>query len=267
MPRNSAGQYTPTAGNPVVTETTINSVWANLLVADLGSEVTNSLDRQGRGGMLAGLKLLDGSVGTPGLTFTNELSSGLYRISAGNFAFSVGGVSILRLAAALIEFLTPVQINGNLDISSVLTVDGDIVGGEDFLLTGNVDVGGSGVFDGTLTAAPATLDTHLPNYEQVINIFQQYIDVPIVTDELTAGACFSTDSDVTLPTGLAANTVYEIYNSGAVAIDIIEDTGVTIFYPGSTFEGNMILNPKGLAYVKRMAADTYMVCGPGVLLG
>ena len=84
MPRNSSGTYTlPSGINPVVAGTTVAASWANTTLSDVGSEVTNSLDRQGRGSMLAPLKLFDGLVASPGLTFSGESTTGFYRPSAG----------------------------------------------------------------------------------------------------------------------------------------------------------------------------------------
>ena len=53
--RISAGAYSLPAGNPVVSGSAISSSWANSTLADLSQEITNSLDRQGRGPMLAPL--------------------------------------------------------------------------------------------------------------------------------------------------------------------------------------------------------------------
>ena len=99
MPRNASGNYTLPAGNPVVTNTTIDTGWANGTMSDLAGEVTNSLDRNGRGGMLAALKLVDGAVGAPALTFNNEPTSGVWRSGAGIINWSLLGVETMRLIA------------------------------------------------------------------------------------------------------------------------------------------------------------------------
>lgn len=91
MPRNGSGTYTPTAGNPVVTDTTISSTWANALVNDLANEVTASLDRNGRGGMLAPLRLVNGNGAVPALAFTSDPTTGVYRISAGVVGVAASG--------------------------------------------------------------------------------------------------------------------------------------------------------------------------------
>ena len=101
MPRNSSGTYTlPSGINPVVAGTTVAASWANTTLSDVGSEVTNSLDRQGRGSMLAPLKLFDGLVASPGLTFSGESTTGFYRPSAGNLGVSVGGANVGTWKAA-----------------------------------------------------------------------------------------------------------------------------------------------------------------------
>lgn len=92
MPRNSSGTYTLPAGNPVVTGTTISSTWANTTLSDLSSEMTDSLDRSGKGGMLAPLALSDGTVALPALTFVLDPDTGVYRIGANDVAVSVGGI-------------------------------------------------------------------------------------------------------------------------------------------------------------------------------
>lgn len=53
MPRDSSGTYTPNPSTPFVTGTPIASSVANTRAADLATEITDSLSRSGKGGMLA----------------------------------------------------------------------------------------------------------------------------------------------------------------------------------------------------------------------
>lgn len=99
MPRDSNGNYTLPAGNPVVTATIIQSSWANNTLSDVATALTNSLDRNGDGGMLAALELFAGTVGTPGLSWTLESTSGLYRNAAGDFRYSISGADALQITA------------------------------------------------------------------------------------------------------------------------------------------------------------------------
>lgn len=104
MPRNSGGVYTLPAGvNPVVTGTTITSNWANTTLADVQTALTDSLDRSGRGGMLAPLKLLDGTVALPGLAFTNESSTGIGRDSSGRWFLTTLATETVRLTAGVVS--------------------------------------------------------------------------------------------------------------------------------------------------------------------
>lgn len=99
MPRNSAGTYTLPAGNPVVAGTTIDASWANDTMSDMANELTNSLSRTGAGGMLAPFRVADGSVTAPGLGFTNETNTGLYRAGTGELWLTVGGVAVAQITA------------------------------------------------------------------------------------------------------------------------------------------------------------------------
>lgn len=99
MSRDSSGNFSLVAGNPVVAGTTITDAWANSTLSDIGQALTDSLDRNGRGGMLAALKGLDGAVGTPAYTFTNESTTGFYRSSAGVIRVALSGVLQYQFSA------------------------------------------------------------------------------------------------------------------------------------------------------------------------
>ena len=106
MPRNSAGVYTLPATNPVVPFTTISASWANPTMSDIASELTNSLDRNGRGGMLAPFKIFDGTAGSPGMGFLNEPSLGIYRVGTGVMALVSGGQAIAQISNTALGILT-----------------------------------------------------------------------------------------------------------------------------------------------------------------
>lgn len=89
MSRAAGGAYTLPAGNPVVTGTIISSTWGNTTLSDIATALTDSLSRSGLGGMTAALLGTDGTQALPAYSFTNEPSSGFYRIGAGNIGLSV----------------------------------------------------------------------------------------------------------------------------------------------------------------------------------
>jgi len=64
MSRDSAGNYNLPAGNPVITGTIIETVWANPTMSDLAAALSDSLSRSGKGGMgapldMGGFKILN----------------------------------------------------------------------------------------------------------------------------------------------------------------------------------------------------------------
>jgi hypothetical protein len=108
MPRNGSGVYTLPAGNPVVSGTVIESTWANTTLNDLANEMTNSLARNGAGGMTAPFKLFDGTEAAPGLAFTLEPATGLYRESAGVAGFSALGSKRMSWSTTTVSVTVPV---------------------------------------------------------------------------------------------------------------------------------------------------------------
>jgi len=86
MPRNvSTGVYSPTSGQPVVSGTTIDPTVFNNLVADVGNEITYSIDVRGETPMTAALNLAsnkivnmaNGSAATDGVAYGQLNSSGV----------------------------------------------------------------------------------------------------------------------------------------------------------------------------------------------
>ncbi len=91
MPRNAAGTYALPAGHPVTTGTTISSTLQNTTTSDIATALTDSLDRNGNGAMLAPLELPNGTVALPAVTFDSDPDTGLYRVGANNPAMAVNG--------------------------------------------------------------------------------------------------------------------------------------------------------------------------------
>jgi len=120
MPRNSSGVYTLPASNPVAPNTIIATSWANPTMSDIGTEITNSLDRNGRGGMLAPFRISDGLVNTPGLAFTNEPATGIWRPGTGAMGVSVQGQNIATFYVKRFDLADGSMITGNFS-SATLT--------------------------------------------------------------------------------------------------------------------------------------------------
>ncbi len=100
MPRDANGNYTLPTGNPVVSQTDITSSWANGTMSDLGTEMTDSLSRSGKGGMTGPFPIIDKQGNVPGLSFATEPTSGLKREGAGDMRAQVLGVDKARFTSA-----------------------------------------------------------------------------------------------------------------------------------------------------------------------
>lgn len=75
----------------MVSGTTITSTWANNTMSDMASETTDSLNRSGKGAMLAPLRLTNGTNAAPSLTFDSDTDTGFYRVGANDLGITIGG--------------------------------------------------------------------------------------------------------------------------------------------------------------------------------
>jgi hypothetical protein len=144
--RNASGTHSLPTGNPVVTGTAITSTWANNTLTDISSELTNSLDRNGRGAMLAPLQLSSGSVGAPGLTFSSDTNTGIYRNGADDMRLACGGNDLLQCTSTTITLprgLTVTMANAG----TAITATGND-NGYGISATGGSTSGTGGVFAG-----------------------------------------------------------------------------------------------------------------------
>jgi hypothetical protein len=142
MPRDINGNYTLPAGNPVVSHETIESNWANTTFPDIAQALTNSLSRNGNGGMLVPFRFVDGTVNAPGITFQNEPTSGIYRAGLNDIRLSLITQDIIKFA------LGGVTIPGGktLTVSGLLTASGGVAVTGGITLTGGITAGS---IDGT----------------------------------------------------------------------------------------------------------------------
>lgn len=159
MPRASNGTYTLPAGNPVVTLTTISSTWANTTLEDLADAMTDSLSRTGDGGMQAPLELDSGAVGAPGLSWSAETTSGLYRAGAGDFRYSISSADVIQIVSGALRVPAGSAATPSLSIltdtnTGIYSVGADNLG---------FSIGGTLRLDITTTAFTATLPWRGPN--------------------------------------------------------------------------------------------------------
>ena len=110
MARDATGNYASPSSN-FSAGTTINANTMNGKLTDLGDEITNSLDRSGRGAMVAPLILPNGTSSAPALAFTNDVTIGAHLVAAGDLRFSDSGTNILGLTATRVRSYVPLSIS------------------------------------------------------------------------------------------------------------------------------------------------------------
>lgn len=138
MPRDVSGNYTLPAGiNPVVSNTVIDVDWANPTLSDIATQLNNVLTRDGLLGPVAPFSIVDGTAAIPGLAFSSETNSGLFRASAGNIGVSVQGIEQLRLTASA------VTVKGTNQGQLVVSTTGTFAGGQGASIN-FADTGGTG---------------------------------------------------------------------------------------------------------------------------
>jgi hypothetical protein len=112
--RSNAGTYT-LPQSPFVSGTVISSATMNSQFGDIAQSLTESLDRNGRGPMLAPLRVQNGSNTAPSLSFNNDQDTGLYLVGDANPAVTVAGTKRQEWTSA------GAAITGTLSVSGGIT--------------------------------------------------------------------------------------------------------------------------------------------------
>ncbi|MGO7438890.1 hypothetical protein ACC674_15370 [Rhizobium ruizarguesonis] len=115
MPRNSSGVYSKPAGTTPSVGQVIDPVPWNALTTDLGNEITNSLPRDGSAPMTAPLKNADGTQALPSVTFSSDVTTGMYRKASGVGALVASGTEVATWSANGIDSIG--KINDDVDLA------------------------------------------------------------------------------------------------------------------------------------------------------
>lgn len=108
MPRNGSGSYTlPEAA--FVPQTPISSSAMNSDLSDLATAMTNSLARNGEGGMTAVLPMTNA-----GATYISDPDTGLHRTDANEQALFCGSVDIVTVNSAGAEVAGDLEVSGDI---------------------------------------------------------------------------------------------------------------------------------------------------------
>lgn len=152
MPRNASGTYTLPLP-PVVPNTVIDSSWANDTMDDLAAAITNSLDRNGNGGMIAPFRVVDGTEAAPGFAYVAETGSGVFRETTGVVGLSILGTAKQYWTSAGSTIDTNLNVNGNLGVFGNMGVTGDVT--IDGILTLPIGVVGNVLLPDGTAASPS----------------------------------------------------------------------------------------------------------------
>ncbi len=270
--RNSSGTYSITASGtyPFVSGTAISSTTMNSIFSDLATETTDSLSRSGKGGMLAPMRTVDGTVTAPAWSFTNETGSGLYRIGSHDFGMSVNQSKVQEWTATGTSVTGTGAISGNTTVGGTLGVTGAATLSSTAAITGTTTVGAPGsntAVDITmggieLTGASQALidfkDSYGEDYDaRIIKISGQNLTVagtpltvlaPVAsTDAATKGyvdARFVLALRAVSPSGSSCGTLYQ---TGTITATCVRNTtgSYTVTVTGLTANGIVTATAQG----------------------
>jgi len=192
MPRAYDGTFTLVAGNPVLPATLIESGWANSTLEDMAQALTDSLSRNGSGGMLVPFEFADGSVASPAITWANQPNSGFYRAGLNDFRMSVGASDVGRWTANTMQvvaagaFYNVAHSTADFDAQIVLT--------NSFNYLADVIAAGSELFYGLGGRTNAEADASLALADSALQPLDNI-------SELTNDTGFITAANVPVATG------------------------------------------------------------------
>jgi hypothetical protein len=133
MPRDSSGNYTLPLGNPVVDGTIIDVNWANPTMNDIAVQLNNVLTRDGLLGPIAPFLVVDGTPALPGLAFSSQNGSGLWR-DATQVGLSVNGVAKQVWSSAGSEVQGNFNVTGDFAAAGNVSFNGGINGTPNLIL-------------------------------------------------------------------------------------------------------------------------------------
>jgi hypothetical protein len=204
MARDGSGTYS--VPNTFLPNTTMSATAVNQNFTDAGSEISNSLARDGQSSMSAQFKAFDGTVTAPGIGWGSDTKTGFRRASAGEMRWVSQSVDQMY-----IDSVGKAWMLGAMDITGALNLQGALSGAGVPDLAAIEAVSGKGILKRT-AANTWSLDT------------------------ITSAITFSANGGgVVLPTGIVGDAVapFDMVltsvtvladQSGSIVIDIWKDT-------------------------------------------
>jgi hypothetical protein len=132
MPRDSSGNYTQPVStvSPAVPNTTISSTDFNTLTTDLSTELTDSLDRSGKGAMLSNLAMGAFKIQNLGAPATNSDAARLDTITTASISGDVTGTPpstvVANVPANKVTGLTTGSFSANGKVGEVIAASATV---------------------------------------------------------------------------------------------------------------------------------------------
>lgn len=230
MSRNTNGQYTLPLP-PAIPGTLITAEWANTTLNDVSQALTDSLDREGRGGMNAPMRVNGGTALQPGYSFNASTSSGMYLFSASSIKFSFNGVDVFGYSDIGMQVVKPMTVLPPVDPMSPTTKE-------------YVDAGLSAAGYNGLPATAETVGT-IPN--------------------TNSGKCVYATGYVQIDGSWAKTNVLTIINTTAAAINVIPIGTLMLYLAGTTNNGTRSLAPNGVATVVWLSPTVALISGTSLV--
>lgn len=204
MARNGSGTYS--VPNTFTPNTTMSATEVNANFTDAGSEITNSLARDGQSSMTGPLKAADGSVGAPGISFGLDTNTGFRRASSDEMRWVAGSADVMY-----IDSVGKAWLLGAVDIAGALNLQGAL--------------SGSGVADLAAIEALSSTGALKRTGANTWALDQGTFNITVMKDNVGA----------TLPTGVIASYRVPVActltgwtlladQSGSIVIDVWRDT-------------------------------------------
>lgn len=158
--RNSSGTFSSSIAD-FQTGTVIRSNDVNTVRDEFATEITDSLSRSAKGGMLAALKLYDGSAAIPSLTFSAQEGIGFYRAGNYDLRFVCDAAEKFRLTNLGAKVTGTFEATGNTTVGGTLGVTGATTVGS--LASSGAVSGTTGTFTGDVTVDTNVLKVDTTN--------------------------------------------------------------------------------------------------------
>ena len=173
MARNGSGTYA--VPNSFSSGTTIASADVNANFSDVGTEITNSLPRDGQAAMTGQFKAANGTAALPGMAFGADTNTGFFRKDADVIGVAVGGAEVGTIGATgFSSFPSGTVLAGFVQTAAPTGWTKDTTHNNKALrlVSGTVSTGGTTAFTSVFTSrtiAAANLPSHTHTFSGTTN--------------------------------------------------------------------------------------------------